>query len=71
MHRIRKKEENDISTMKTEMNEACIWQHIFLRELGGGGVNDVDIILGGVVTQWWCLITNGGGGSRIWEKVIT
>ena len=47
MHRIRKKEESDISTMKTEMNEACIWQYIFLRELGGEGVNDVDIILGG------------------------
>ena len=44
----KKKEENDISTMKTEMNEACIWQYIFLGELGG--VNDVDIILGGVVT---------------------
>ena len=43
-----KNEENDISTMKTEMNEACIWQYIFLGELGG--VNDVDIILGGVVT---------------------
>ena len=31
-----------------EMNEACIWQDIFLGEVGGGG-NDVDIILGGVV----------------------
>ena len=48
MHRIKKKkEENDISTMKTGMNEACIWHYIFLGELGGGGVNDVDIILGG------------------------
>ena len=43
-----KKEENDISTMK-KMNEACIWQYIFLGELGGG-VNNVDIILRGVVT---------------------
>ena len=34
------------------MNEACIWQYIFLGEVGGegeGGVNDVDTILGGVV----------------------
>ena len=32
------------------MNEACIWQDIFLGEVGGGGGgNDVDIILGGVV----------------------
>ena len=33
------------------MNEACIWQYIFLGEVGkgGGSVNDVDIILGGVV----------------------
>ena len=37
MHRIKKKEENNISTMKTEMNEPCIWQYIFLGELGGGG----------------------------------
>ena len=29
------------------MNEACIWQYIFLGEVGGV---DVDIILGGVVT---------------------
>ena len=37
------------------MNEACIWQYIFLGEVGGGrkggGGNDVDIILGGVVTS--------------------
>ena len=32
-----------------EMNEACIWQDIFLGEVGGGGGNDVDIILGGGV----------------------
>ena len=36
------------------MNEACIWQCILLGEVGGGGrwggVSDVDIILGGVVT---------------------
>ena len=33
------------------MNKACIWQYISLGEVGGGkGVNDVDIILGGVVT---------------------
>ena len=37
MHRIKKKEENGISTMKTEMNEACICQYIFLGELGGVG----------------------------------
>ena len=51
MRSFKKKEENDIWTMKTEINEACIWQYIFLGELGGG-VNDVDIImiLGGVVT---------------------
>ena len=30
-----------------KMNEACIWQYIFLGELGGG-VNNVDIILRGV-----------------------
>ena len=33
----KKKEENDISAMKTEMNEACILQYIFLGELRGGG----------------------------------
>ena len=33
----KKMEENDISTMKTGMNEACIWQYIFFGELGGGG----------------------------------
>ena len=34
------------------MNEAYIWQYILSGEVdgGGGGVNDVDIILGGVVT---------------------
>ena len=30
------------------MNEACIWQYIFLGEVGGEEVNDVDTILGGV-----------------------
>ena len=30
------------------MNEAWIWQYVFLGE--GGGSHDVDIILGGVVT---------------------
>ena len=53
------------------MNEAWIWQYIFLGE-GGEGSQDVDMILGGVVTKWLCLITKGGcGGSGIWEKVIT
>ena len=33
----------------------------FLR--GEGGSHDVDIILGGVVTQWWCLITKGRRGG--------
>ena len=47
------------------MNEACIWQYIFLGELrGGGGVNNIDIILGAVVTYWWCLITKERGGDQ-------
>ena len=44
-----------------EVNEAWIWQYIFLGE---GGPHDVDIILGGVVSKWWCLITKGGGGQE-------
>ena len=59
--------------MKTEMNEACIWQYIFLGELGVGG--------GGGKRCWhnirrgsylmMMLNYKGGGDSRIWQKVIT
>ena len=44
------------------MNEAWIWQYIFLGE-GGGDPHNVDIILGGVVTKW-CLIRKRGGGIK-------
>ena len=46
------------------MNEAWIWQYIFLGEGGGWSLHDVDIILGGVVTKW-CLITMGGGVKNL------
>ena len=65
------------------MNEACIWQHIFLGEVGGR------VEGGGGLKQCWHNISRdghviimldykgerngprGGGESRIWEKVIT
>ena len=33
----------------------------FLRGIGGS--HNVDIMLGGMVTEWWCLITKVGGGG--------
>ena len=51
------------------MNEAWIWQYVFLGEReGAGGTHDVDIILGGVVTKWWYLITKGGGSQESVKK---
>ena len=38
----------------------------FLR--GEEGSHDVDIVLGGVVTQWWCLITRGEGDRESRKK---
>ena len=34
----------------------------------GGPQQDVDIMLGGMVTKGWCLITKGGGGQEAGKK---
>ena len=61
-----KKEENNISTMKTcEMPNK--WQYLTCIKVlfsNQNLQNDVDVTLGGVVTQWWCLITKGGEGGQ-------
>ena len=54
-----------------EMNEACIWQYIFLEKVGGGELKQCwhNIRRGGYLMMM--LDYKGGGRSRIWGKVIT
>ena len=50
------------------MNEACIWQYIFLGEVGGGGLKRCwhNIRRGGYLMMFDC--KGGGGGQESGKK---